>query len=105
MARRRVDGTNGSATAEIVVALPIVITLALIGVRFLGETVSDERLQFIAEGVVQAVMRDESSVAIQREISKTFPGAHFTIVEDSQQGRFTVTLHYRAESVSADGYR
>ena len=100
---------RGSATAELVVALPILITLALTGVKFVGESIQRERLHFLAEGIVQAVMRDESNAAIARELTKALPGARFTIIEASGNsmnsgGEFTVTVRYQSASATARGY-
>ncbi|NDA80171.1 MAG: hypothetical protein EBX92_03390 [Actinobacteria bacterium] len=95
---------NGSATAELVVALPFLIALALIGVRFVGSTIHEERLRYLAEGIVQALMREESSSAINRELNKSIPGASFSIVEQSD-GAFTVTVRHRAASADAQGFR
>lgn len=93
----------GSATAELVVALPIVITLLLIGVNFLGETMQSERLRYLAEGVVQAVMRDESEIDIAREVGRSLPGARFSIVRNHSDGTFQVTVRYQAASATAVG--
>ena len=100
---------RGSATAELVVALPILVTLALVGVRFLGASIQEERLHFLAEGIVQAVMRDESSAAIARELNNALPGARFTIKEEidnsvNSVGAFTVTVHYASASATARGF-
>lgn len=95
---------RGSATAELVVALPFLITLILIGVKFFGATLETERLRYLAEGIVQAVMRDESDLAIKRELTKALPGATFTITE-REAGTFTITVHHSSASASADGFR
>jgi hypothetical protein len=95
---------RGSATAELVVALPFLITLTLIGVKFVGATLETERLRYLAEGIVQAVMRDESDLAIKRELTKALPGSSFTITE-REAGRFSVTVRHSAASASADGFR
>lgn len=94
---------RGSATAELVVALPILISLALFGVKFVGATLHHERLQFLAEGIVQAVMRDESSIAISRELQRALPGASYSI-SDRGDGRLTVTIRHGAASATADGF-
>lgn len=98
---------RGSATAELVVALPLLVTLALVGIRFLGGAIESERLRYVAEGIVQAVIRDESSSAINRELTKLLPDARYWISEggDGPEGEFVVTLRYRAASASARGYR
>lgn len=98
---------RGSATAELVVALPILVTLALVGVRFLGSTIEAERLRYIAEGIVQAVIRDESSTDINRELSKALPNARFSISEgsDGAEGEFTVTVRHASASATAEGFR
>lgn len=102
------EGSNeqGSATAELVVALPLLISLALVGVKFVGVTIHHERLRFLAEGIVQAVMRDESSVAISRELERALPGARFTIKEDraGDTGMFTVIVRHDSASASAQGF-
>ena len=95
---------RGSATAELVVALPFLITLTLIGVKFVGATIESERLRYLAEGIVQAVMRDEKDQAIKRELRKALPGATFTIAE-REAGKFTITVHHSSASASADGFR
>ncbi len=104
---RRIRSERGSATAEFVVALPFLITLFLIGVRFVSVTIEGERLQYLAEGIVQAVMRDESNAAIARELSKALPRAQFSVSEgaDGIDGEFTVTVRHRSVSASAGGYR
>jgi len=94
---------RGSATAELVVALPIVITMLLLGVNFLGETIQRERLRYIAEGVVQAVMRDESQSDIAREVTRTLPGARYSVIRHESDGTFQVTVRHRAASASATG--
>ena len=98
---------RGSATAELVVALPLLVTLALVGIRFLGGAIESERLRYVAEGIVQAVIRDESSSAINRELAKTLPDARYWISEsdDGPEGEFVVTLRYRAASATARGFR
>ena len=98
---------NGSATAELVVALPLLISLALVGLRFVGTTIEEERLRYLAEGIVQAVIRDESQVAISRELTKALPNAEFTFSEadDGAQGAFIVTVRYGAASARARGFR
>ena len=97
----------GSATAELVVALPFLIALALIGVRFVGATLEEERLRFLAESVVQAIMRDESNEAIKRQLNKALPGASFTISEGAAgaEGEFVVTLRRASASATAQGFR
>ena len=97
----------GSATAELVVALPLLISLALVGLRFMGTTIEEERLHYLAEGIVQAVMRDESSDAISRELTKALPSAEFTFSEDDDgaQGAFIVTVRYGTASAQARGFR
>jgi hypothetical protein len=94
---------RGSATAELVVALPIVITMLLLGVNFLGETIQRERLRYIAEGVVQAVMRDESQSDIAREVTRTLPGARYSVIRHESDGTFQVTVRHHAASASATG--
>lgn len=101
MSQRFVE--KGGATAELVVALPLLISLALLGVKFIGATLHHERLQFLAEGIVQAVMRDESSVAISRELKRALPGASYSISERGD-GRLTVTIRHGAASATADGF-
>lgn len=101
---RRRSSESGSATAELVVALPFLIMLALVGVRFVGSTIHEERLRFLAEGIVQALMRDESKSAIERELAKAIPGASFTIVENGD-GTFIVTVRHRAASAHAEGFQ
>ena len=93
---------RGSATAELVVALPL-----LVGIRFLGGAIESERLRYVAAGIVQAVIRDESSSAINRELAKALPDARYWISEggDGPEGEFVVTLRHRAASASARGYR
>ena len=95
---------RGSATAELVVALPLLITLILIAVKFVGVTIESERLRYLAEGIVQAVMRDESYSAIKRELSQALPGATFSIAE-RDEGRFSVTVLHETASASAEGFR
>ena len=102
MSKRNTE--RGSATAELVVALPIVITLALTGIKFVGVTIENERLHYLAEGIVQAVMRDETDFAIRRELNRSAPGATFSLHEESS-GEFTVTLGYRSASATATGFR
>lgn len=97
-------GERGSATAELVVALPFLITMTLIGVKFVGATIETERLRYLAEGIVQAVMRQESDLAIKRELTKSLPEATFTIKE-REAGRFSVTVRHSSVSASADGFR
>lgn len=94
----------GSATAELVVALPLLISLALVGLRFVGTTIEQERLRYLAEGIVQAVMRDESHAAITRELTKALPNAEFTFSEDDD-GAFIVTVRYGAASARVRGFR
>lgn len=101
---RNLISERGSATAELVVALPLIITLALVGIKFVGTTIEQARLQYLAEGVVQAVMRSESESAITRELTKSAPGARFTM-QESGAGEFTVTVRYRTASASAGGFR
>lgn len=98
------DNQSGSATAELVVALPFLILLSLVGVRFVGATIHEERLRFLAEGVVQAVMRQESDSSIERELDRAIPGARFTITE-GKDGAFTVTVRHHSSSAEAAGYR
>lgn len=99
----KLNNQSGSATAELVVALPIVITMLLIGVNFLGETMQRNRLRYLAEGVVQAVMRDESEIDIAREVGRSLPGAQFSIVRNHSDGTFRVTVRYQAASATAVG--
>ena len=94
----------GSATAELVVALPIVMSLALLGIKFVGATIENERLSYLAEVIAQAVMREESSSAILHQLNASAPGATYS-VHDSSSGEFTVTLRYRSASVTATGFR
>jgi hypothetical protein len=49
-------------------------------------------------------MRDESDLAIKRELTKALPGTSFTITE-REAGRFSVTVRHSAASASADGFR
>ena len=100
---RKLNNQSGSATAELVVALPIVITMLLIGVNFLGETMQRDRLRYLAEGVVQAVMRDESEIDIAREVGRSLPGAQFSIVRNHSDGTFRVTVRYQEASATAVG--
>ena len=100
---RKLNNQSGSATAELVVALPIVITMLLIGVNFLGETMQRDRLRYLAEGVVQAVMRDESEIDIAREVGRSLPGAQFSIVRNHSDGTFRVTVRYQTASATAVG--
>lgn len=79
------------------------LSLALFGVKFVGATLHHERLQFLAEGIVQAVMRDESSAAISRELQRALPGASYSI-SDGGDGRLTVTIRHGAASAVADGF-
>ena len=95
---------RGSATAELVIALPLLLTLLLTGVKFLGETIEAERLRYLAEAIVQAQMRDESHVAITRELRKSLPNASFTISQGSA-GEFTVTVRNGDTHARAVGYR
>jgi len=101
--KQKLDNQSGSATAEIVVALPIIITVLLIGVNFLGETIQRDRLRYLAEGVVQAVMRDESEIDIAREVGRSLPGAQFSIERNHSDGTFRVTVRYQAASATAEG--
>ena len=98
---------RGSATAELVVALPLLITLALVGVRFVGSAIEAERLRYVAEGIVQAVIRDECSADINRELTKVLPKARYSISEgsDGREGEFTVTVHHATASATAKGFR
>lgn len=98
---------KGSATAELVVALPLLISLALVGLRFVGTTIEEERLRYLAEGIVQAVIRDESQGAISRELTRALPHAEFTFSEadDGAQGSFIVTVRYGTASARARGFR
>lgn len=100
---RKLNNQSGSATAELVVALPIIITVLLVGVKFLGETMQRDRLRYLAEGVVQAVMRDESEIDIAREVGRSLPGAQFSIVRNHSDGTFRVTVRYQAASATAVG--
>ncbi|MFZ9442240.1 MAG: hypothetical protein ACO26Z_06020 [Candidatus Nanopelagicaceae bacterium] len=100
---RKLNNQSGSATAELVVALPIIITVLLVGVNFLGETMQRDRLRYLAEGVVQAVMRDESEIDIAREVGRSLPGAQFSIVRNHSDGTFRVTVRYQAASATAVG--
>lgn len=100
---QKFNNQSGSATAELVVALPIIITVLLIGVNFLGETIQSERLRYLAEGVVQAVMREESEIDIAREVGRSLPGARFSIVRSHSDGTFRVTVRYQAASATAVG--
>ena len=100
---RKLNNQSGSATAELVVALPIIITVLLIGVNFLGETMQRDRLRYLAEGVVQAVMRDESEIDIAREVGRSLPGAQFSIERNHSDGTFRVTVRYQAASATAEG--
>lgn len=56
---------------------------------------------------MQAVIRDESSVDINRELIKVLPNARFSINEgsDGREGKFTVTVHHARASASAEGFR
>ena len=101
--KQKLDNQSGSATAEIVVALPIIITVLLIGVNFLGETIQRDRLRYLAEGVVQAVMRDESEIDIALEVGRSLPGAQFSIERNHSDGTFRVTVRYQAASATAEG--
>lgn len=94
---------RGSATAELVVALPIVITVLLLGVNFLGEVIQRERLRYIAEGVVQATMRDESQSDIAREVTRALPGARYSVVRHESDGTFLVTVRFHTASATAAG--
>ena len=100
---RKLNNQSGSATAELVVALPIIITVLLVGVNFLGETMQRDRLRYLAEGVVQAVMRDESEIDIAREMGRSLPGAQLSIVRNHSDGTFRVTVRYQAASATAVG--
>lgn len=100
---RKLNNQSGSATAELVVALPIIITVLLVGVKFLGETMQRDRLRYLAEGVVQAVMRDESEIDIAGEVGRSLPGAQFSIVRNHSDGTFRVTVRYQAASATAVG--
>ena len=101
----RKHNQSGSATAELVVALPIIITLVLIGARFMGNTMHHERLRYFAEGVVQAVMRDENEELIKREISRALPGARLNISSEPIEGIFTVVISQGGVSVASQGFR
>jgi hypothetical protein len=99
------NNQSGTATAELVVALPIVITVLLLGVNFLGSVIQKERLRFIAEGVVQAVMREESNEDIAREVGRSLPGASYLVVRNNLDGSLRVTVRYKSASASAVGYQ
>ena len=94
---------RGSATAELVVALPIIVTVLLLGVNFLGETIQRERLRYIAEGVVQAVMRDEREIDIAREVNRALPGASYSVIRHESDGTFRVTVRQQSASATATG--
>jgi len=100
---QKLNNQSGSATAELVVALPIIVTMLIIGVNFLSETMQRDRLRYLAEGVVQAVMRDESEIDIAREMGRSLPGAQFSIVRNHSDGTFRVTVRYQAASATAVG--
>lgn len=99
------NNQRGAATAELVVALPLVISLSLLGVNFLGSVIERERLRFIAEGVVQAVMRDESAVDIAREVHRTLPGAQYQVLRNISDGTLQVTVTYKSASASVSGFQ
>jgi hypothetical protein len=99
------NNQSGSATAELVVALPIVITVLLLGVNFLGSIIQKERLRFIAEGVVQAVMREESEEDIAREVGRSLPGASYLVFRNNSDGTLRVTVRYKSESASVSGFQ
>ena len=100
---QKVTNQSGSATAELVVALPIIISALLMGVNFLSETLHQDRLRYLAEGVVQAVMRDESEIDIAREVNRSLPGARFSIVRNQSDGTFQVTVRSQSASATALG--
>lgn len=100
---QKVTNQSGSATAELVVALPIIVSALLMGVNFLSETLHQDRLRYLAEGVVQAVMRDESEIDIAREVNRSLPGARFSIVRNQSDGTFQVTVRYQSASATAVG--
>jgi len=93
----------GSATAELVVALPLLISLALVGLRFVGTTIEQERLRYLAEGIVQAVMRDESHAAITRELTKALPNAEFTFSEADDGESFHSDCSLRSGERASSG--
>ena len=99
------NNQGGTATAELVVALPIVITVLLLGVNFFGSVIQKERLRYIAEGVVQAVMREEREEDIAREINRSLPGASYLVTRNESDGTFRVTVRYKSASASVTGFQ